>query len=151
MLTSRYLSDRNASDSCPIEKMTPNVMVLFLCRKLAFVSNLQTYFIMSLLTDKSLFLKYSLNQLYHIAGFLINELDNLWHIQISIYYMTVMFLTFWKLLYCDTGVSWQNLCFAYDPLLLWHKTNKQTNKNLLPIRWSLSFPWFIFSSWFRIY
>lgn len=104
------MSDRNASDYCPVEKITPNVTVLLVCRKLVFVSTLQIYVSMSLLTDYIslcssciLWTSFTILLFSSLMSWIIFDICSLY------IYISVMFLTFWKLLYCDTGVTWQNL------------------------------------------
>lgn len=147
MLTYRCLSDGNASDPCPIEKIIPNVMVLLLCRKVAFVCNLQTYFSMSLLTDyinlcssSSLWTSFAILLVSSLMSWIIFHTCSLY------IYTTVMFLTFFKLLYCDTDDIGKTQVWS----AMFRHLKKKKKPYYFTITWSLSFLWFVLSSWFRI-
>lgn len=139
MLNYSCWSDRSANDSCPIEKITPNVMVLLFCGKPAFVSNLQTYFSMSLLIDyinlcssSSLWTSFTILLVSSLMSWIIFDTCSLY------IYTTVMFWTFWKLL--DLWHRWYLAKPRFDPLLFWHLKKKPY---YLTITWSPSFLYFL--------
>lgn len=128
MLIYRCLSDRNANDSCPIEKNNLRCIGFVLCRTLAFVSNFQTYFSMFLVIDyinlcssSSLWTSFTILLVSSLMSWITFDTCSLY------IYITVMFLTFWKLLHCDTDDIWKNPGLIH---YCWH-FRKSPNTSLL--------------------
>lgn len=128
MFICRFLPDRDANDFCQVEKITPKVMALLLCRILtgSVFNPIHPFFLPWLNNPCSSFLLWTIFTVRLVLSLM--RWITLWH-KLILYLYELCFITSWKLYFdmCHSRCIHINIYFLNVIVFAWKKSVKESN------------------------